>query len=522
MEFIYFLGRFHVLLLHLPIGILTLAVVFEVLVRLKPFRALEVAIASTWIAGAVSAVGTVALGYMHATESGFRGSAAVEAHRWAGVLLALSACAIAVMRLRLGAIATWPKWAASAAPAYDRARTIFAPGGQLDRLYSRAGWAIACAATVFLLFMTGHLGGNLTHGETYLVEYAPTPLRQLAGLSAEAGPRAKPADLASADIYLDVVGPALQQRCASCHNDGKRGGGLSVANHTALIKGGTDGPVIVAGNASNSDLFRRISLPSDHEDYMPKDGKTPLTDQQVAIIGWWISQGAPATATVATLKPTPEVQTALAQALGLAGGDIQLSSGPAAGRPVAQGGVPAPRDEPLPNVAPADPAAVTALEATGFVVRPVVKGSNLVSVDYTATRGLAAQDLANLGKLGPQILRLNLRRSGVTDSQLETISAFPNVRRLRLEDNPITDAGVGALQRLIHLQSLTLHRTKITDSGLAALEGLPGLKEVYVWQSQVTEAAASRFRAKNPDILLDTGLTPADVPKDVRVIPPTS
>src|SRR5437764_1113779 len=59
MQSIWFLGRLHVLILHLPLGILTLAVALEVLVRFRRFKFLESALAPTWIAGAVSALATV-------------------------------------------------------------------------------------------------------------------------------------------------------------------------------------------------------------------------------------------------------------------------------------------------------------------------------------------------------------------------------------------------------------------------------------------------------------------------------
>jgi hypothetical protein len=58
----------------------------------------------------------------------------------------------------------------------------------------------------------------------------------LAGLPADAGPRPKPADVASADIYLDVVQPALDRRCLVCHNGSKKSGGLSVASYETLIR----------------------------------------------------------------------------------------------------------------------------------------------------------------------------------------------------------------------------------------------------------------------------------------------
>ena len=60
MDFIYFLGRFHVLVLHLPIGMIVALFVLEYLSRRERFRYLEAASPYLWIATAVSAVITVA------------------------------------------------------------------------------------------------------------------------------------------------------------------------------------------------------------------------------------------------------------------------------------------------------------------------------------------------------------------------------------------------------------------------------------------------------------------------------
>src|SRR5687767_15888496 len=94
-ELTYFLGRFHVLILHVPVGVLLLAVVMEVLARWPRFfvharSPLEPAMPIIWGFGALAAVATVALGYMHASEPGFSG-AGVSSHRWAGTALAFTA-----------------------------------------------------------------------------------------------------------------------------------------------------------------------------------------------------------------------------------------------------------------------------------------------------------------------------------------------------------------------------------------------------------------------------------------------
>src|SRR5262245_47016627 len=135
-EWLHYLGRFHVLLLHLPIGILLLAVVLEILSRRERFSGLRASLDLVWGLGALTAIGTVVLGYLHASEGGFDG-VAVEAHRIAGTSLAVVATVVALVRTKF------------------------------STLYVRA-WPVGAITVVALLVVTGHFGGNLTHGAGYL------------------------------------------------------------------------------------------------------------------------------------------------------------------------------------------------------------------------------------------------------------------------------------------------------------------------------------------------------------------
>src|SRR5215475_13661206 len=156
MQFVWFLGRFHVLILHLPLGILTLAVALEILVRFRPFRSLENAVAPAWIAGAISALATVALGVMHATEDSFEDMDAVEAHGWAGATLALVTCLIAVLRTRMhpphagegreGA-SRWAGPNTVGGRLYRAVQPAFAPGAGVDRGYNKL-WGIPVVVIV--------------------------------------------------------------------------------------------------------------------------------------------------------------------------------------------------------------------------------------------------------------------------------------------------------------------------------------------------------------------------------------
>ena len=394
----------------------------------------------------------------------------------------------------------------------------------LDRAYARVGWIAACVVMVLAMFMTGHLGGNLTHGETYLVEYAPTPLRQLAGLSAEAGPREKPADIASADIYPRRGGPgppAALRLLPQRRQEERR----AEPGQPRRLDEGRPGR---AGRRPGRPRQER-PVPPHHparastKTTCPADGKTPLTEQQVAAIGWWISQGAPATAKIATLKVTPEVQPALAAVLGgLPAGSLQLASGPApaaaAGAPPVAGATPAAPvkvalpEEPLPTVPLADQKVVSTIVSRGFIARPVQKESNLLDLDYTVRTPISNETLAELVKIAPQILRLNLRNAGLTDAQAQTLARFPNLRVLRLEGNPITDAALGPITGLKSLTYLNLVNTKVTDSGIAQLEALPRLSRLYVWGTGVTEAATQQLQADRNHLLLVAGVKPEDIP----------
>jgi uncharacterized membrane protein len=282
MDFVYFLGRFHVLVLHLPIGIIVALFLLEYLSRKERYRYLESASPYLWAATAVSAIVTVVLGFMHFAEGSFTGPSG-EQHRFYGTVVAVVAAGVALLRVS--------KFASSYKP-------LFFP---------------ASLVLLVLVSITGHYGGNLTHGSTYLVEYAPQPLRALAGLEA----RRTVTSVSTADPFADIVGPMLDERCASCHNDDKQEADLVLTSYAGVMRGGESGRVVVAGNTELSELLRRIELPHDDEEFMPADGKTPLTDQQVAIIRWWIAAGAPEGGTVGALQVPDDVRALLTDELGV-------------------------------------------------------------------------------------------------------------------------------------------------------------------------------------------------------------
>lgn len=441
-DFVYFLGRFHVLALHLPIGMVLLTALVHWLSPRHSPR--EQVLPLLWGFTALSAMLTVVLGLMHFAEGGFDGPSA-SAHRAWGIGFAAGAAIV---------------WLVS----------VFN-----IRFYREWG-GMACLLLLAAVTMTGHYGGNLTHGSTYLVEYAPQPLRDLAGLAPR---RAAVTSLAAADPYYDVIAPMLEQRCGNCHNADKQRGQLDLSSLDALMVGGESGAVLLAGNAAGSDLYRRITLPQSHDDFMPAEGKTPLTDEQVSILGWWIDAGMPADTTLASVAPSGEINALLAVALGLA-----------APAPVATA-------THYPAVAAAD---IVAMKDAGWLVRPLSVGSNgLVVSIHSPGQAVTREMLAALSGAAGSIVDLNMASAGLHDDLLAALAVMQGLEVLNLGNNGLGDGGMAILAELDSLKVLNLYGNPgITDAGLANLERLEDLVSLYLWGTGTTSEGVAALRAALP------------------------
>lgn len=82
-------------------------------------------------------------------------------------------------------------------------------------------------------------------------------------------------------------------------------------SYEALLKGGKNGPALIAGKALDSPMIQRLLLPLNDDDHMPPDGKPQPTLAEIAALQWWIDHGAPADKTVGNLQPSAEIQRIL-------------------------------------------------------------------------------------------------------------------------------------------------------------------------------------------------------------------
>jgi uncharacterized membrane protein len=269
-----FLGRFHPLLVHLPIGFLVLLVALESMARIRRFRGAN-ACAGYMLAMLVpAALASAACGWLLAGSGGYDGTV-LGVHRWLGIAT-VSLCALVAL--------------------------------VHERQWTRS-YAVLLYLSALVLAVTSHFGGSLTHGSDYLTRYAPARLHaRLDRPGAAAHPETSHPGVG---VFAAVVQPILQARCAGCHNPEKRKGGLSMDTLEGLMHGGEHGPALVAGNAIQSPMLKRMLLPPENEDHMPPDGKPQPKPDEIAILRWWVEVGAPFGAAVNDLNPPPDLQRAI-------------------------------------------------------------------------------------------------------------------------------------------------------------------------------------------------------------------
>jgi len=260
------LGRFHPLVIHFPIALFTLGFLFVLLMKLKR-KKLGDALRVLCILASLSAIISSALGLMLADSMSFFGAGAKHLfwHKW----IALSVTGLSIF------IALYMQ--------------------QTRRPAGMPALLALFLATIGVSF-AGHFGGIMVHGDDHF-----SPGQSMAGLNDPDGPKTfrihkkveeVAVDIKEGELNFIALRPVIKRSCLRCHDAQKRKGGLRLDTLAYMKKGGENGPAITPGDKSTSLLYQRITLPQDDEDYMPSKG-IPLTDDEVALVGRWIDEGAP-------------------------------------------------------------------------------------------------------------------------------------------------------------------------------------------------------------------------------------
>src|SRR5579859_4708115 len=424
-DWLQFIGRFHTLIVHFPIALFLLVPVLELAGRRPRFAYLQLSINFVLGLATVAAVAAAILGWCLARSGGYSGRLITQ-HMWGGLLLS---------------IICWVCWML-------RPREL------------RMIYAVALALGVGLVTWTGYRGGQLSLGPNHLTEHMPNGLRTLLRVE----PSASTAVIADPNTFYGArIQPIFTARCITCHGRDKHKGNLRLDSFQALLRGGKDGPVIHTGNTQASDLFRRITLPSSHDDFMPK-GKQPLTADEVRLIELWIGAGASDTLVVNAIKNAPSGSAIPAEV----------------------------------TFVRVDPDAVAKLRST---IAPAVaqlqkQFPNILDYDSRSSADLRLNasmlggrfgdhDLEAFAPIAEHIVVADLSRTAISDHSAALIATMTRLRVLRLMDTRLTDATLLHLESLDQLESLDVYGTAITPSVLPMIAKLPKLLHFYAGETGI-------------------------------------
>jgi len=425
------LGRLHPLIVHLPIGFIIFGLLLQWYDRKRREYSKVIPLVFFW--GGISAVLACITGYLQYLGEGYAFDT-VKWHLWLGIATALFSFLMYAKLKRIKAV---------------------------DFL---AKIPIVALSVVFfvLISFTGHQGGNITHGEDYLIEPLPNNIKSALGFETfeEKEIVLNDDNWENALIYEDVIKPILNNKCVSCHNPKKTKGELLLHEQEGILNGGENGEVLIPENASNSELFTRMNLPMEDDDHMPPEGKTQPSKEEIKLIGAWIDAGHPFEGTIKEVGLEKELFLSF---------------------------FPKKHDHDYPDIeiTAASQDSIKVIENTGVHVDLISKASNFLSISSINKPAFSDTDFEKLLPIKSQIARLDLGGTEVTDAIFEKLAMLPNLTILKLDNTSVTGKNIELLSSLEHLKSINLTASQFEEAHLQKLSSFKKLEKVYLYKTKV-------------------------------------
>lgn len=249
-----FLGQFHPLFVHMPIGILLGLFVLEILQIINPKLQLKAACGILLWMVVLTAIPTVVAGTLLAAVGGY-GSKVLVLHKWLGLSTAI--LSIWLLALHQNAASSLKK--------------------------NLVVYRVSLFINVLVLGIAGHFGGSLTHGSNYLTKNLPDEIRIFFGDDPYAmdGLLAMNASLVSETLdkyhFTEDIQPVTQKYCIECHGEKEQKGGLRLDKlDPDLIKG------------KDAETWRAM-LDMINTGEMPPEDEAQLSETERTLLVDWIT-----------------------------------------------------------------------------------------------------------------------------------------------------------------------------------------------------------------------------------------
>lgn len=405
-----FIGRFHPVLVHLPIGMMVLLAILEIAGIKAAYRD-PVGKIRTVIVPVLTfcALVTAACGWLLATGGDYNPELLFW-HRWLGV----SVAALCVIML----IETRRNWLKS--------------------------YFVTLAVALITVAITGHLGGSMTYGSGYLTRYAPGPIKRLLGIETASTPAPLPkiSHISTAFVYPQIIQAIFTQNCISCHGQNRQKGGLRLDSYHRVMSGARGTRIVLPGQAARSVLIQRIALPVGKSHRMPPRGHRPLSAGEIAILNWWVQAGAPNRVLLMKAHCPPDIMA-----------DIRKLFSQT------QSTTPRPRNQIAELISKIS-------QHTGMQITFLNPKSAMLRCSAATDARFSDHDLAALEPIVLNIESLNLDGTAVSDNGIGIINRMVNLQSLHLKGTRMDAQSVLALNHLSHLRYLSIPNHHISNADI--------------------------------------------------------
>ena len=448
LEIFEFLGSLHPLIVHLPIGFIILTLLVNILIKTKN-NSVKRIITIGWFFSFISG-GIAALFGWFLSDNNYYLESQINIHKWSGIAFLVLTFLIWLLR---------------------------ALNFNLNKSFKR----ISNFAILILILITGHYGGEMTHGKGYLMKGLPF-INQNKIPTVFLSKKVNSPD--SMYVFEDLIYPVFEEKCIACHNEKQEYGGLNMSKYENIIKGGNSGLGIQKGNPYRSLIYKRVSMSQNESNFMPPAG-TPLSFDQVAVLKWWIDNGAKLKTPLTKLRNDENIRSLVEENYKL---DLREKS----------------YIETL-NLAPIDENKLEVFKEEKYHWRFLDSEKSLLDVKFIGKK-ITRNDIELLTKLKDNVIWLNLSNCQLKDELLSFLSQFPNLTRLRIQNNNLTDKCIIYTMDIKNLRELNIYGTQVTDASFNVFSKMKKLEKIFLWNSKVTPLGIQKFKTQNPAIEIISGL----------------
>lgn len=434
------IGHFHPLLVHLPIGIILLAFALELYNRFRPKPSGNETILFILGSAAVTALVSLGTGWLLGEEGGFDEDL-LFLHRWMAVAFTITTMLLFLLKRSTAASST----------------KLYLP---------------TFVVVILLVSITGHFGGNMTHGEGYLFKDNSTKQIIIK-------------DVAEAKVHADIIQPILDAKCVSCHNQNKIKGGLLMTSTQDLLKGGDSGSIFDSIKGKPL-IAHRLYLPMEDEEHMPPKGKVQVTPEEITLLEWWVANDHCLDCKTKDLMTSDRLATILAS----------LEEDDSSHAIIAK------------QVEPVAPSWLNEVNESGITAYALAENNPLLIVSLFGSQKKLKEQLKLLEDYSENIVELNLANSQFNDTIADMITPFKHLTKLQIQNTAITDKSITIFEEFEYLESLNLYGTNVSAAVFESAKKIPNLKSIYLYQTQVTSTEIEEFQADFPDMMVQ------QIPKD--------